>query len=203
MKKVFILLSLIVSFIYLIGQPISDREIIVGPDGISFKNGEKFIVVESGKSTSEIANYISKNIKKSDHSKNLKIESEDGAIIITDFIPGYTKTDKSSGSAYLLDLYYKIVIDVKDNKYRINVPLIHIAANQKYESDAVIVNKGVQFTVDMGIKGKRDVWNNKEKKMFIYDEKDKLIEKSTKEKLEKDLSKIVGLISSENDNSNW
>lgn len=194
MKKYLVFTAFVMSFGFLKAQENSLHSIVVTPAGIEFKSGEKYVVVESDKPAKETTNQIIKNLRKFHNSKNLKMDTIGDVLVVTDFIPGYTKTDKSSGSAYLLDLLYKISVDVKDGKFRINAPTVNIAANQKYESDAVIVNKGVQFTIDMGFKGKRDVWDNKAKKLFIYDEKDKLVEKSTKDKLERDLSDAIGLI---------
>lgn len=194
MKKYLVFTAFVMSFGFLKAQENSLHSIVVTPAGIEFKSGEKYVVVESDKPAKETTNQIIKNLRKFHNSKNLKMDTIGDVLVVTDFIPGYTKTDKSSGSAYLLDLLYKISVDVKDGKFRINAPTVNIAANQKYESDAVIVNKGVQFTIDMGFKGKRDVWDNKAKKLFIYDEKDKLVEKSTKDKLERDLSDAIGII---------
>ncbi|GEM_PF-1805673 len=194
MKKYLVFTAFVMSFGFLKAQENSLHSIVVTPAGIEFKSGEKYVVVESDKPAKETTNQIIKNLRKFHNSKNLKIDTIGDVLVVTDFIPGYTKTDKSSGSAYLLDLLYKISVDIKDGKFRINAPSVNIAANQKYESDAVIVNKGVQFTIDMGFKGKRDVWDNKAKKLFIYDEKDKLVEKSTKDKLERDLSDAIGII---------
>lgn len=202
MKKYLVFTAFVMYFSFLKAQENSLHSIVVTPAGIEFKSGEKYVVVESDKPAKETTNQIIKNLRKFHNSKNLKIDTIGDVLVVTDFIPGYTKTDKSSGSAYLLDLLYKISVDVKDGKFRINAPSVNIAANQKYESEAVIVNKGVQFTIDMGFKGKRDVWDNKAKKLFIYDEKDKLVEKSTKDKLERDLSDLIGIIISQ-EKSEW
>ncbi|MGJ1414072.1 hypothetical protein [Sphingobacterium multivorum] len=185
------------------GQDIEKKQIVVSPHGITFGNDDTTIVIESGKPQKETVSTIIKNLKTKHLSKNLRIDTIDNAIIINDYIPGFTKSDKTAGSAYLLDLTYKIAIDVKDDRFRINAPSVKISANQKYESDAVTFNKGVQFTVEMGIKGKRDVWNKKAKTMFIYDEKDKLIEKGTKDKLEKELSSIINTITNQSSNLTW
>lgn len=202
MKKYLLFTAFVMSFGFLKAQENSLHSIVVTSAGIEFKSGEKYVVVESDKPAKETTNQIIKNLRKFHNSKNLKIDTIGDVLVVTDFIPGYTKTDKSSGSAYLLDLLYKISVDVKDGKFRINAPSVNIAANQKYESDAVIVNKGVQFTIDMGFKGKRDVWDNKAKKLFIYDEKDQLVEKSTKDKLEHDLTEIISILAKQ-DVSEW
>ncbi len=55
----------------------------------------------------------------------------------------------------------------------------------------------------MGFSGKRDVWNNREKKLYIFDEKVKLVEQSTKDKLEKDLSRIVDIVADQTKKSDW
>ncbi|QQT60083.1 hypothetical protein I6I97_12485 [Sphingobacterium multivorum] len=203
MKKILLFLVLIGFSANLIGQENSKYQVFVTPNGITFNNQEKYLVIENDRSKSDQIKLIQKNLNSKHLSKHLKFDVTDDAITLTDYKPGFTKSDKTAGSAYLLDLTYKISIDVKDNMFRINAPLINISANQKYESDAVIFNKGVQFPVTMEIKGKRDVWNSKEKKMFIYDEKGKLIEKSTKEKLEKDLSDLIKIIADQSGSANW
>ncbi|MCS4164453.1 hypothetical protein [Sphingobacterium sp. BIGb0116] len=203
MKKILLFLVLIGFSANLIGQENARYQVVVTPNGINFNNSEKYIVIENDISKNDQIKLIEKNLNSKHLSKHLKFDVTDDAITLTDYKPGYTKSDKTAGSSYLLDLTYKISIDVKDNMFRINVPLINISANQKYESDAVTFNKGVQFPVTMEIKGKRDVWNSKEKKMFLYDEKDKLIEKSTKEKLEKDLSDLIKIIADQSGSANW
>ncbi|MNK26449.1 hypothetical protein D3C87_447860 [compost metagenome] len=203
MKRLLFVLLLLGGLGIVKGQELKKNQIVVSPHGITFGNDETTIVVESGMPQKETVNAIIKNLKTKHLSKNLRIDTIDNTIIVNDYIPGFTKTDKTAGSAYLLDLSYKISIDVKDDKYRINTPSIKISANQKYESDAVIANKGVQFTLDMGIKGKRDVWNKKAKTMFIYDEKDKLVEKGTKDKLEKNLNALIGIIIDQTSKANW
>ncbi|WP_133228372.1 hypothetical protein [Sphingobacterium corticibacter] len=180
-----------------------DASVFVSPDGLKFANGQIFIVVETGDSKDEIISNIVANVKTKSNSKYITVEVLNDAIVIKDFIPGYTKTDKSAGSAYQLDLSYKMLVEVKDGRYKINVPELDIAANQKYDGFAVVANSGVQFTLTMGFSGKRDVWNNKEKKLFIFDEKGKLVEKSTKDKLEKDLSRVVDLVADQTKKSDW
>ncbi|WP_160067597.1 hypothetical protein [Sphingobacterium bovisgrunnientis] len=196
-KYILILLVTIVSF------KSYSQQVVINPEGINFTNGKNDIIIENNKLAKESISQIVKNVKSKHQSQYIKIDTEDDVIIINDFIPGYTKTDKAAGSAYLLDLSYKITVDIKDNKYRVNAPIVNISANQKYDGHAVSVNQGVQFTIEMGIKGKRDMWSNSAKKLYIYDEKDKLIEKTTKEKLEKDLSKILNIIIDQSDKSDW
>lgn len=203
MKRILFVLLMLGGFGIVTGQEVSKNQVLVSPEGITFGDKERYIVVESRMPQKETVNDIVKSLKTKHSSKYLRIDTIDNTIIVNDFIPGFTKSDKTAGSAYLLDLSYKLTIDVKANRYRINAPAIIISANQKYESDAVIYNKGVQFTVDMGIKGKRNVWNNRAKTMYIFDEKDKLIEKSTKDKLQKELSTIVNIISSQVENKTW
>jgi hypothetical protein len=188
MKKV--LLCLVVVCISLSSYA---QTIKVTPNGLMFFNDETFLIKENEFSQKENIDNIISTIKSNYSSQNIKIELLGDQIFIKDFITGYTKTDKMAGSAYLLDLSYSVTIDVEDNKIRIHIPIFDISANQKYESN-VSPNKGVQFTMTMGIKGKNNVWNSRNKQLFIYNEKDKLIEKTTKEKLEKDLSKLIDII---------
>lgn len=208
MKRLLFVLMLLGVFVSLNGQEIDKNNIVVTPNGLTFNNGENYIIIENGKPERETIKEILSNINTKHLSKNLKIDTLNNTIVINDFISGYTKTDKMAGSAYMLDLAYKITVDVKDNKFKVNAPVIRIASTQKNDSDGlilgnVIFNSTSQFAMEMGIKGKRDVWDSKEKKMFIFDQKDKLIEKSTKAKLEKDLSAIIDIIIDQKDNSNW
>lgn len=177
-------------------------QIIVTEAGLSFANGEKFMIVENNKTAAEIINHITTAIKSKHQSPNIKIEVQDDLILITDFISNYTKTDKAAGSAYMLDLSYKFVINVRDNRFRINIPTFEISAGQKYDSHAVVVNQGVQFLMTMEMKGKNAVWNNRHKKLFIYNEKGKLVEQSTKDKLEHDFSSIIKIIT-EQEEADW
>ena len=178
-------------------------QVVVTQSGLTFNNGEQYVIVENNLPANENINQIVRAIKAKHKSPNIKVETENNLIIITDFTSGYTKTDKKAGSAYLLDLSYKFVIEVKDNRFRINVPTIDISANQQYDSNAVVANKGVQFVMTMEFKGKSDVWNSDHKKLFIFDEKGKLVEKSTKQKLERDLSAVVVIITEPSNNSDW
>ncbi|MBD1434847.1 hypothetical protein H8B06_18635 [Sphingobacterium sp. DN00404] len=203
MKRLLIGLFFLVVSLVAMGQDANTKIITVTPNGLEFKNGEAQMVVENNMPATETISQIVKSLKTKHQSQYLKIDAGDDIIIIDDFVPGYTKTDKAAGSAYLLDMSYKITVDVKDNRFRINIPTIIISANQKYDGHAVPVNKGIQFTMEMGIKGKRDMWNSIVKKLFIYDEKDKLIEKRTKELLERDLSSIINIILSQESDQNW
>lgn len=168
----------------------------VTPKGILSSTGNSYIVINiDGLTSSEIMGKLKVDIKRNNPSPELKIEEvSPNTLIVSDLIPGFTKTDKTAGSAFLLDLSYNITFDIKDGKVRYNTPVFTIAANQKYDSQAVIVNKGVQFTVSMGIIGKADLWNSKAKKFFIFSEKGKLIEKSSKEKLEKLFNSYIQII---------
>ena len=210
MKRIIILIAhvLLVNLVFAqkaVDNPIGDgsQKILVSPNGIVFEDGEKFIIVQRSGDKDEIIKTISTNVKKYAKGDNLSVDNHGESLIITAYFPGYTKTDKMAGSAYMLNMSNRITIDVKDGRYKVNAPEVVISSEQRYEPDAVILNKGTQFKMTMGIKGKRDVWNSREKKLFIYDEKDKLIEKSTKEKLEKDLSDIIDIITSTQNNDNW
>ncbi|WP_166336731.1 hypothetical protein [Sphingobacterium chungjuense] len=130
-----------------------DATVFVSPDGLKFANGETYIVVESTGTAADIISNIEANVKTKSNSKNITVEVLNDAVVIKDFISGYTKTDKSAGSAYQLDLYYKMMVEVKDGRYKINLPELDIAANQKCDGFAVVTNSGVQFTLTMGFSG--------------------------------------------------
>src|SRR5690606_26536592 len=110
-KYILILLVTIVSF------KSYSQQVVINPEGINFTNGKNDIIIENNKLAKESISQIVKNVKSKHQSQYIKIDTEDDVIIINDFIPGYTKTDKAAGSAYLLDLSYKITVDIKDNKY--------------------------------------------------------------------------------------
>lgn len=204
MKKLKGIVLVVVGVLCLaVGASGQEASVVVHPDGLKFANGETFMVIESVGTAADIISNIEANVKIKINSKNISVEVLNDVVLIKDFIPGYTKTDKSSGSAYQLDIFYKVTVEVKDGRYKINVPELDIAANQKYDGFAVMANPGVEFTMTMGFSGKRDIWNNREKKLFIFDEKGKLVEKSTKDKLEKDLSGLMKLIVGEKTMSDW
>lgn len=189
MKKLLLIVMAVCACIIVNAQSIK-----VTPNGLLFSTGEKYLIVENEFTQKENMDNIVSEIKSNCQSPNIKVEQFEDKIFISDFVAGYTKTDKNAGSAYLLDFSYKISIDVKDGKIRINLPIFEISSNQKYDSHAVVANKGVQFSMSMGIKGKSDIWNSKNKALFIFNEKDKLIEKTTKDKLEKDFSSIIDIV---------
>lgn len=168
----------------------------VTPKGILSSTGNSYIVINiDGLTSSEIIGKLKVDIKRNNPSPELKIEEiSPNTLIVSDLIPGFTRTDKTTGSAFLLTLSYNITFDIKDGKVRYNAPVFTIAANQKYDSQAVLVNDGVQFTVSMGIIGKAKLWNSKAKKFFIFSEKEKLVEKSSKEKLEKLFNSYIQII---------
>lgn len=186
---------------FLIGKSQDQAQISVNPNGLAFQNGSQSIIIANTKSAMEIKQDIIRNLKISHQSRFLKIDSAKDVLIVSDFIPGYTKSDKFPENAYQLDLFYKIVVDIKDNKFRVHLPTITIASNQKYEYDGL--NKRIQFSINMAIRGKREAGSNIEKQLFIFNEKDKLIEKITKERLEQDLSAIVRLIIDQSEAPNW
>ncbi|MCL7987751.1 hypothetical protein M8998_07355 [Sphingobacterium sp. lm-10] len=197
-------LMLVAAYMFLaISARGQDASIVVHPDGLKFANGETYMVVESSGTAAEITSAIERSVKTKSNSKNLTVEVLDDAVIIRDFVPGYTKTDRLFGSAYLLDLTYKVLVEVKDGKYRINAPELTIAANQKNDGIVGIVNTGYDFTISMELTESSSAKKSKDVKFFIFNKRGKLVEKSTKEKLEKDLSDIVGLVADQAKKADW
>lgn len=209
MKNTFTIIkfTLIAVVISLSSTTYAQDKFHITPTGLTPQNNQDYIVISvDGATAGEIVSAIKVGIKSKNPSSALKFEEPvDNTIIISEFIPGFTKTDKTAGSAYLLDLSYSITLNIKDGKIKFNVPVFQIASNQQYDGQTVITNKGVQFVMSMGIKGKPDIWNDREKKLFIYNDKDKLIEVSTKEKLENLFNSYIELLTSvyNNNSDNW
>jgi hypothetical protein len=159
-------------------------------NGFIDKSTEKdFIVLNfENSSASELLEKIQTAIKQKSTSQNLNVEKiDDAQLSVSDFIPGFTKTDKFAGSAYLFDLTYKIIIEFRDGRIKINAPVFEISSKNEFK------NKN-EFLLSMGLKGKNDIWSNDHKKFFIFNEKGKLVEKKTKAKLETLFNNYLNII---------
>jgi hypothetical protein len=173
-------------------------------NGFIDKSTEKdFIVLTfENNSVKDLLDKVQNAIKQKSTSQNLKVEKLDSTqLSVSDFISGYTKTDKLAGSAYLFDLTYKIIIEFRDGRIKINAPAFEIGSNNdsKMDIDAGHGNKVQtknQFALTMGIIGKNDMWNSSHKKCYIFNEKGKLVEKKTKAKLEELFNNYLIIISS-------
>jgi len=202
MKKVFFIFAMMCLFLANVS---AQDSFSVKPDGVSDANGNNFIVIAvDGLQADKIKSGLVTAIKSKNLSSSLKIDEPDSnTLIVSDKIAGFTKTDKSAGSAYTFDLLYSIIFNIKDGKVKYNVPTFEMASDQQYNSHTSILSNGIRFKMIMGIKGKDDVWNSKEKKYFIYNEKDKLIEKSTKEKLETLFNSYIPIVQSISKSQDW
>lgn len=174
MKKIALLIISLCALPFIHAQSLE-----VTPDGLRYGENE-YIVIEAGDtSIDQLVSLVSSAIKTKHQSPTIEVEkSKENQLIVSDLVKGFTKTDRKAGSAYLFDLNYKFTIDFKDGRIRISIPVISIGSQNKFYSN------NNQFKLSMGIIGKSDVWSNDEKKFFIYNEKGKLVEKSTRGKLE-------------------
>ena len=198
MKEVFFIFATMCLFLANVSAQDSFR---VKPDGVSDANGNNFIVIAvDGVSADKIVSGLKTIIKSKYPSPSLKIEEPDSTtLVVSDLITGFTRTDKARGSSFMLDLSYSIAFNIKEGKVKYNAPNFVIGSDVKYAIFAVVS----QFKISMGIKGKRDLGNKDNKKFFIYDEKDKLVEKSTKEKLETLFNSYIPIVQSVAKSQDW
>lgn len=174
------------------------QNITVTPEGMKY--GDKtYTVIETGDTSTTLISTVENSLKTKMQSTTAVISmTQDNQLILSDIVAGFTKTDKAAGSAYLFDLSYKVVIDFKAGRIRVNTPIITIGSQDRY------LDNNNSFVLSMGFAGKNDVWSSDEKKFFIYNEKGKLIEKSTKSKLETLFNGINQIIiDSTNQNNDW
>lgn len=194
MKKIVLLIINLYALMFAHAQSLE-----VTPEGLRYGENEYIIIEANNMSAAQLVELVNNVIKTKHQSPTIKVEkTKDNQLIISDLEKGFTKTDKRAGSAYLFDLAYKFTIDFKDGKIRVSIPVISIGSQNKFYSN------NNQFKLSMGISGKNDIWSNNEKKFFIYNEKGKLSEKTTKEKLEKlfnELNEVI--VNSITSNDNW
>lgn len=194
MKKIVLLIINLCALMFAHAQSLE-----VTPKGLMYGENEYIIIEADSISADQLIALVNNAIKTKHQSPTIKVEkSKDDQLIVSDLVKGFTKTDKRAGSAYLFDLAYKFTIDFKEGKIRVSIPIISIGSQNKFYSN------NNQFKLSMGITGKNDIWSNNEKKFFIYNEKGKLSEKTTKEKLEKLFNELNEVITNSiTSNDNW
>lgn len=163
-------------------------QITVTPNGLKY--GDKdYTVIETTDTSANLIASVEEIIKTKCQSTSIVVSrTKADQLIISDLVQGFTKTDKAAGSAYLFDLSYRVVMDFKEGRIRVNTPIISIGSQDRF------LDNNNQFVLTMGFSGKNDVWSNDEKKFFIYNQKGKLIETSTKNKLEGLFNGLTALI---------
>lgn len=199
MKKILLLIVLLLG----LGN-INAQSFVIMPEGVTDGNGNTSIIIEeNGMDVSQIKSAIKAAIKSNIISSQLKIEDVGNSIIVSDLKGGFTKTDGKAGSAYQFNLTYNITFDIKDGKVRYEAPKFILDASQKFNEHSQTWTSGTQFEITMGIQGKNDVWSNKEKKFFIYNQDNKLKEPTTKNKLEEVFNSYIPLLKNLSKVTEW
>lgn len=180
----------------------AQTQFVITPEGVvSSKDNLPYVLIDiPGLTKEQLLDKAYNGLTANNPYPTSTVEKKEGMIQITGSIPGFTKTDKAAGSAYLFDLNYRMTIEFKDGKLRVLAPVFSLGNQGEFNHSSttmgITTKSKNEFVLSMEICGKNDIWSNKAKKFYIYDVKHKLVEKTTKAKLENVFNKYIEVLNS-------